>query len=127
MGELGHLDAAEPEVEPADLPPSEADGALDPGRAQVGRATCANSPRTTTRASPSISTSISSPARCAIEGEGRAERLIVERTALDEAGQSVGTGETYAIPASLIVSCIGYHTPRIDGVPYDERGGQIRQ
>ena len=87
--------------------------------------TCANSPRTKTRASPSISTSISSPARCAIEGEGRAERLIVERTALDEAGQSVGTGETYAIPASLIVSCIGYHTPRIDGVPYDDRGGRF--
>ena len=29
------------------------------------------------------------------------------------------------MPASLIVSCIGYSTPPIDGVPYDERGGKF--
>ena len=27
------------------------------------------------------------------------------------------------MPASLIITSIGYQTPRIDGVPYDERGG----
>src|SRR5215211_5750085 len=31
LGELGHLEAAVPHVEPADLPASEADDALDPG------------------------------------------------------------------------------------------------
>ena len=61
----------------------------------------------------------------AVEGDGRAERLIVERTRLDEAGASVGTGETYAIPASLIVSCIGYSSSPIEGVPFDERGGKF--
>ena len=61
----------------------------------------------------------------AIEGDGRAERLIVERTELDENGGARGTGETYEVPASLIVSCIGYSTPPIDGVPYDERGGKF--
>ncbi|MBC7637152.1 MAG: pyridine nucleotide-disulfide oxidoreductase, partial [Acetobacteraceae bacterium] len=54
-----------------------------------------------------------------------AERLIAERTKLDESGGSVGTGETYAIPAPLVVSCIGYSTPPIDGVPYDDRGGKF--
>ena len=29
------------------------------------------------------------------------------------------------MPASLIVTCIGYQTPRIEGVPYDERGGKF--
>ena len=61
----------------------------------------------------------------AIEGEGRAERLIVERTELDASGGARGTGETYEVPASLIVSCIGYSTPPIAGVPYDERGGKF--
>ena len=60
-----------------------------------------------------------------IEGEGRAERLIVERTILDESGGAKGTGETYEVPASLIVTSIGYQTPRMEGVPYDERGGRF--
>ena len=30
-------------------------------------------------------------------------------------------------PASLIICCIGYSTPPIAGVPYDERGGKFRQ
>ncbi len=60
-----------------------------------------------------------------IEGDGKAERVIVERTALDAEGRASGTGETYAIPASLVVSCIGYRTPPIEGVPYDEKLGRF--
>ena len=60
-----------------------------------------------------------------IEGDGRAERLVVERTVLDETGAAKGTGEIYEVPARLIVTSIGYQTPRIDGVPYDERGGKF--
>ena len=60
-----------------------------------------------------------------IEGDGRAERLIVERTELDATGAATGTGETYEVPASLVITSIGYQTPRIDGVPYDERGGKF--
>jgi NADPH-dependent glutamate synthase beta subunit-like oxidoreductase len=44
---------------------------------------------------------------------------------LDESGGAKGTGETYEVSASLIVTSIGYQTPRIDGVPYDERGGKF--
>jgi ferredoxin--NADP+ reductase len=37
-----------------------------------------------------------------------------------------GTGETYEVQASLLITAIGYSTPPIDGVPYDERGGKFR-
>jgi adrenodoxin-NADP+ reductase len=61
----------------------------------------------------------------AIEGDGRAERIIVERTTLDAELRSHGTGETYAIDAGLIISCIGYQTPPIPGVPYEHGRGRF--
>ena len=123
LGELGHLEAAVPHVEPGDLPPSNADEALDPGaRKSVTHLRDFAEPHDDKPKHIEFDF-FARPIR--IEGEGRAERLVVERTALNEAGLSIGTGETYAIPASLIVSCIGYHTPRIPGVPYDERGGKF--
>jgi NADPH-dependent glutamate synthase beta subunit-like oxidoreductase len=64
-------------------------------------------------------------AKAEAEFDGKAERVIVERTALDEKGAAHGTGETYAIPASLVVSCIGYRTPPITGVPYDVQAGRF--
>ena len=124
LGELGHLEAAVPIVEPGDLPPDDADDALDPGtRKSVRHLRDFAGSDATGKAKQIRFDFFARPV--AIEGEGRAERLIVERTALDAEGQSVGTGETYAIEANLIVSCIGYRTPRIDGVPYDERGGKF--
>jgi len=60
-----------------------------------------------------------------IEGDGKAEKIVVERTELDENGAARGTGETYEVPASLIVTSIGYTSAPIDGVPYDERGGKF--
>src|SRR3546814_13209487 len=60
-----------------------------------------------------------------IEGEGRVERLVVERTRLDEAGNAVGTGAEVVIPCGMIVSCIGYRTHPIPGVPYDDRLGRF--
>ncbi len=124
LGELGHLAGAEADVEPADLPPEEADAALEPGpRKSVHHLRDFAAHDDAGKPKHIRFDFFARPV--AIEGAGRAERLIVERTALDEAGQSVGSGETYAIPASLIVSCIGYRTPPVDGVPYDERGGRF--
>ena len=48
----------------------------------------------------------------------------MERTTV-EAGRAIGTGETYVIPASLVVCCIGYQTSRIPDVPFDERAGRF--
>ncbi len=125
LGELGHLEAATPVVDPADFPPVEADGALEPGHRKsinLLREFGAAGPDGT-KAKRIVFDFFAKPVR--IEGDGKAERLIVERTVLDETGAAKGTGEIYEIPASLIVTSIGYQTPRIDGVAYDERGGKF--
>ena len=123
LGELGHLEAAVPHVEPGDLPMAEADAALEPGqRKSVALLRDFATPHDDKIKHIEFDF-FARPVR--IEGGARAERLIVERTALDDSGQSVGTGEEYVIPANLVVSCIGYHTSPIAGVPYDERGGKF--
>jgi ferredoxin--NADP+ reductase len=125
LGELGHLEIATPVVDTGDFPPLEADEALEPGHRKsitILRDFASSGPDETKR-KRIVFDFFAKPTR--IEGEGRAERLIVERTILDESGSATGTGETYEVPASLIVTSIGYQTPRIEGVPYDERGGKF--
>ena len=123
LGELGQLEAAVPLVDPADFPPPAADEPLEPGlRKSVGllRGVADLDPGKPKRM---VFDFFAKPVR--IEGDGKAERIIVERTELDEAGAARGTGETYVVPASLIVSAIGYTSAPIDGIPYDERGGKF--
>ena len=126
LGELGHLDAAAPVVDAGDFPPVEADDALEPGHRKsisILREFAATPPDS---AKPKRMVFDFFARPVAVEGDGRAERLIVERTELDAAGAARGTGETYQVPASLVISCIGYSTPPLAGVPYDERGGKFR-
>jgi NADPH-dependent glutamate synthase beta subunit-like oxidoreductase len=125
LGELGHLEAATPVVDGGDFPPVEADDALEPGQRKsitILREFAAAGPDSA-KQKRIIFDFFARPVR--IEGDGRAERLIVERTMLDESGAARGTGEIYEVPASLIVTSIGYRTPPIDGVPYDEAGGKF--
>ncbi|MDB5710225.1 MAG: pyridine nucleotide-disulfide oxidoreductase [Sphingomonas bacterium] len=123
LGELGHLTRAVPRVEPGDLPSIDADAALEPGlRKSVTHLRDFAKPRD----GAAITVSFDFFAKpVAIEGNGKAERVIVERTRIDEFGRAADTGETYVIPASLVVSCIGYRTPPIPGVPYDESLGRF--
>jgi len=123
LGELGELTRAAPIVDAADLPPLGEDALLDPGQR-----------KSVTHLRHFAETQADKPIRIvfdffampvAIEGDGRVERVIVERTALDPEGRAIGTGETYAVPAGLVVSCIGYRTPPIPGIPYDERAGRF--
>jgi ferredoxin--NADP+ reductase len=126
LGELGHLDASSPVVDGADFPPLEADEALEPGHRKsitILREFAAAAPDP---AKPRRMVFDFFAKPIAIEGDGRAERIVVERTELDDNGAARGTGETYEVPATLVVSSIGYSTPPIDGVPYDERGGKFR-
>jgi NADPH-dependent glutamate synthase beta subunit-like oxidoreductase len=126
LGELGHLEAASPQVDIADFPLLEADDALEPGHRKsitILRGFAATPPDPV-KPKRMVFDFFARPLR--IEGEGKAERIVVERTELDEAGAARGTGETYEVPASLVVSCIGYSSSPIDGVPYDERGGKFR-
>jgi ferredoxin--NADP+ reductase len=124
LGELAHLANACPTVELADFPPQTEDEALDPGlRKSVGLLRGFADLNCSGRAKTIAFDFFAKP--IAIEGDGKAERVIVERTRLEN-GSAVGTGETYAVPANLVISCIGYATPPIDGVPYDERGGKFQ-
>ena len=124
LGELGHLTRAAPRVAAVDLPPVADDAALDPGlRKSV---THLRNFATVDAAAKPITIDFdfyAMPVR--IEGDGKVERVIVERTAIDADGGAHGTGETYAIPAALVVSCIGYRTPPIEGVPYDAKLGRF--
>ena len=124
LGELGHLERAAPHVDPADLPPEADDAPLEPGlRKSV---THLRSFATVDTGAKPIAIDFDFFAMpVAIEGDGKVERVIVERTAIDAEGRASGTGETYAIPATLVVSCIGYRTPPIDGVPYDAKLGRF--
>jgi ferredoxin--NADP+ reductase len=122
LGELGNLEAASPVVKAGDFPPLEADEALEPGQRKsitILREFAATPPD---GAKPKrmVFDFFAKPLR--IEGDGKAERIIVERTELDENGAARGTGETYEVSASLVITAIGYWTPEIDGVPYDDRG-----
>ena len=123
LGELGHLAEAAPLVDPADFPPLTEDEALDPGvRKSVSHLRAfADSPPAGDKPKTVTFDFFAKP--LSVEGDGRAERVLVERTRLDGA-RAVGTGETYAAPADLVVSCIGYSSPHIVGVPYDEEGGK---
>ena len=123
LGELGHLENTAPSVDPTDFPPVEADDALEPGHRKsvtILREFAGNAMDAGKR-KHMVFDFFAKPLR--IEGDGKAERIIVERTRLDDDGRAVGTGETYEVSAALVISAIGYSTPPLAGVPYDDRHG----
>jgi ferredoxin--NADP+ reductase len=124
IGEMGELARASPVVDPAAFPPLEEDDALEPGLRKVV---------TTLRAFAAADPDPNKPVLVYFDyflrpvevlGEGRVEALRLERTRLVE-GRAEGTGEMVDIPCGMVVSCIGYRTLPISGVPYDERGGRF--
>lgn len=127
LGELGHLERASPRVDPADLPPEGDDALLEPGMR-----------KSVTHLRSFAANPVAKPVTIdfdffampvAIEGAkdngGTAQRVLVERTRLDADLSSHGTGETYAIDAGLVISCIGYQTPPIPGIPYEHGRGRF--
>lgn len=126
LGELMHLERASPRVDPADLPEEAEDAILEPGlRKSV----------THLRSFAAIPESVHADTPIEIEfdmyaspvellGDGKVQKIRIERTKV-ESGRAVGTGEFYEIPADLVVSCIGYRTSLIPGVPFDERAGRF--
>jgi len=121
LGELGHLEAAVPVVEMADFPPVEADEPLDPGLRKSVSLLRGFADLEANKAKRIVFDFFAKPV--AIEGNGKVERVIVEKTMLDDKGAARGTGETYAVPASLVVSAIGYSTSPIADVPFE--GGKF--
>jgi ferredoxin--NADP+ reductase len=123
LGELGHLERAAPRVDPADFPPEADDAALDPGERKSVALLRGFAAAPVDKPVTIDFDFFAAP--LAVEGDGRAQRVLVERTRLDADNRAVGTGETYAVDASLVVSCIGYRTSPITGVPYDEKLGRF--
>src|SRR3954469_25592502 len=84
LGELGHLEAAVPVVDLADFPPVEADGALEPGLRKSVSLLRGFAGLPPDRPKLMVFDFFAKPV--AIEGDGRAERIAVERTVLDDRG-----------------------------------------
>jgi len=123
LGELGHLEDAVPQVEPEDFPPVLDDALLEPGQRKSVTHLREFANMAPDKAKTIVFDFFAKPVR--LEGDGRVERLIVEKTRLDDKGAAAGTGETYAIDCGLVVTCIGYKTPPIEGVPYEEDRGRF--
>jgi ferredoxin--NADP+ reductase len=123
LGELAHLERASPRVDPADLPDIGDDALLEPGMR-----------KSVTHLRGFAANPVAKPVTIdfdffampvAIEGDGKVERVIVERTTLDADLRSQPTGERYTIDAGLVIACIGYQTPPIPGVPYEHGRGRF--
>ena len=130
LGELGHLEAAVPIVEAADFPPVEADEPLEPGLRKSVSLLRGFEGLPKDKPKRIVFDFFAKPV--AIEGDGKVERVMVERTVLDDKGAAKGTGETYEVPASLVVTAIGYSTSPIADVPFASgkfvnEGGRIAE
>lgn len=127
LGELAHLARACPRVDPADLPAESEDMLLEPGqRKSVGHLRSFAAIPEEFRADKPVEIEFdffASPQ--AILGDEQVSGIEVERTTLDANGRASGTGDTYTIPCSLIVTCIGYKTSPIPGVPFEESAGRF--
>ncbi|QCI92267.1 FAD-dependent oxidoreductase [Novosphingobium sp. EMRT-2] len=123
LGELGHLSRGTPAVDPQDLPDESKDALLEPGIRKSVSHLRAFARNDATGADIAIEFDFFGAPR-ALLGTGKVEAIEVERTRIED-GRAVGTGEFYELPASLVVSCIGYRTVPIPGVPFDERAGRF--
>jgi NADPH-dependent glutamate synthase beta subunit-like oxidoreductase len=127
LGELMHLNQASPRVDQADLPPVDDDMFLEPGlrKSVTLLRDFAAIPESMHGEKPITIEFDFFASPVALHGkDGKVSAVEVERTEV-QAGRAVGTGETYRIPADLVVSCIGYRSSPIEGVPFDERAGRF--
>ncbi len=126
LGELGQLERASPHVDGGALPDEGEDAMLEPGQRKSV---------TLLRQFAAIPEHIRAEKRIAVEfafftqpnalvGDDKVEAIEVEHTKL-ERGRAVGTGEVEKLPADMVISCIGYRTNPIPGVPFDTRAGRF--
>ena len=127
LGELMQLERASPQVESADLPPLDDDAVLEPGMRKsvtLLREFAAIPPNIHGEKPIAIEFDFFASPKAIDVTDGRATGVVVEQTVV-EAGRAIGTGETYRIPADIVITCIGYETSPIEGVPFDERAGRF--
>lgn len=61
----------------------------------------------------------------AILGEGRVQRIRLEKNRLDENLNAVGTGEFEELEVGMVLRSVGYKGVPLPGVPFDSRKGVI--
>ncbi len=126
LGELAMLERASPRVDRDDLPDETEDLLLEPGlRKSVSHLRSFAAIPEDLHAEKPIEIQFdmfASPK--ALHGDDKVQSIEIERTEVSH-GRAVGTGETYRIPADLVVSCIGYRSSPIPDVPFDERAGRF--
>lgn len=126
LGELGNLQRATAVVHEADLPPEEADHALDAGH----RKSLSHLRAFAAETDPAMADKpvkiefLFNAISTALIGEDVIEAVELEHTqTVDDL--AVGTGDSFRIPADLLISCIGYRSIPIAGVPFDEAAGHF--
>ena len=127
LGELMDLERASPHVAPSDLPPVEDDAILEPGlrKSVTHLRNFAGIPENIHGEKPiAIEFDFFANPRALTGDDGRVRTVEVDRTRV-EAGRAVNTGDSYSISADIVISCIGYRSSPIDGVPFDERAGRF--
>ncbi len=123
LGELGELHDTKAVTDASDMPPAGAEDNADPGLRKVivhlrkfAEIAAHDKPK---RINFRF---YSKPV--AVTGDGRVEHIQLERTRVEN-GKAIGTGEITDLPCGLIVSCIGYRTSPIAGVPFDNDQGRF--
>ncbi|WP_137679436.1 FAD-dependent oxidoreductase [Aurantiacibacter suaedae] len=126
LGELGELARAMPVINPADLPSADEDAILEPGlRKSVAILRQFAAAGASAREREPISIEFAFFAQPhALLGTDKVEAVEIERTGIEH-GRAVGTGEFERLPADLVVTCIGYRSSPIPGLPFDERAGRF--
>ena len=127
LGELMHLERASPQVEKDDLPPEGDDAILEPGlrKSVTLLRDFAAIPESIHGETPiTIGFDFFANPKAFLGDGGKVKAVEVERTTIEK-GRAIGTGETYEIPADIVITCIGYRSSPIEGVPFDERAGRF--
>jgi ferredoxin--NADP+ reductase len=124
--ELGELSRVDVVVDPADLEgiqPPAADTTkrrnVEILREYAGREAGGKSHRIALRF-------LRSPVEILGDAQGRVRGVRVVRNELDADGRAVPTGDEEVIECGLVLRSIGYRGVPLDGIPFDERRGLIR-
>ncbi len=127
LGELGRLGRACPRVDPADLPEQGADALLEPGmRKSVTHLREFAAIPEAFRSDKTVEIDFDFFAMpVEIRGNGKVEAIVIEETELDADMRSVGTDRRATLACDMVISCIGYRTPPIEGVPYEHGRGRF--
>ncbi len=127
LGELGKLERASPHVQRGDLPDEAEDAILEPGlRKSVAVLRQFAAIPEHIRAEQPVAIEFAFFAQpVELQGKGgKVTGVVIEETEVVR-GKAQGTGRRGVLPADLVISCIGYRTVPIPGVPFEEREGRF--